>query len=407
MRVPTYYQFQLQNSLLSKQYGDLGKYMAQINSETKIQHSSEDPVLAAQINLSSNYLANLNSYSTNVTTAETRAQLLAAHAGSVASDLSQVKVLLKQALNGSSGTATRPELASQMRGLLTSMLSVANAQDPASGGYIFSGFNTDTMPFSQSGTSYQYQGGMQSSMIDIGPSASAVYNESGYNVFGNIFQGNGSFTVSANAANTGGATTDSGSINLATYIPDNYTISFVTNGGGDLAYQVTDNTTSSVIVPASAATKYVSGAPISFNGVTVAVSNMGQPPNVGDSFAIKPSQKQDIFTFVSSVAAALEDTTLNQGQLNQLLIQADTTLTQATNHMISYQAEVGTRSVAIKNQGKSNQDLILNQSKVLSGLQDLDMPTAVSAMMQKRLSLEMTTEAYKKMQDTLTSILRL
>ncbi len=77
------------------------------------------------------------------------------------------------------------------------------------------------------------------------------------------------------------------------YVADNYTLTFVTNGAGKLAYQIV-GASSGQVIPAPPATiptdapEYVIGEDISFNGLSI---NIKGTPQVGDTFQIAPSQK--------------------------------------------------------------------------------------------------------------------
>ena len=121
--------------------------------------------------------------------------------------------------------------------------------------------------------------------------------------------------TSANAGNTGNATIDQGSVATnGSWIRGNYTLSFT----GPAAYQITNS--AGVVVQNGA---YISGAPINFNGIQVAVSGA---PAAGDSFSINDN---------GNGSGDNRNLTVMAGLLNQALIGGTTSINAAVNQMVT------------------------------------------------------------------------
>jgi len=121
--------------------------------------------------------------------------------------------------------------------------------------------------------------------------------------------------TSANAGNTGNATIDQGSVATnGSWIRGNYTLSFT----GPAAYQITNS--AGVVVQNGA---YISGAPINFNGIQVAVSGA---PAAGDSFSINDN---------ANGSGDNRNLTVMAGLLNQALIGGTTSINSAVNQMVT------------------------------------------------------------------------
>ncbi len=121
-------------------------------------------------------------------------------------------------------------IATQAVQIQNSLLSLANTTN-GNGEYIFSGFAAQTQPFTLSATGATYNGDQGQRQVQIAAGQTVADGDNGDTVFNQIKTGNGTFTVSANAGNTGsgiiGATTVS---NPAAYDGGTYSINFTAPG---------------------------------------------------------------------------------------------------------------------------------------------------------------------------------
>jgi flagellar hook-associated protein 3 FlgL len=406
MRVPTVTQFRDQIELLSQQYEDIATLQAQADSGQKLQNSSDDPVLALQIKSVSDYITSLQAYSSNSILAQNRSKLFETSTQTVVDVMSKVTELTKAAQNDTLSDADRQDIAAQLQGCLNQLAAAANSQD-GNGNYIYSGYNTGSPAYTEQNGSYQYFGTMDAITINIGPNVSTPYSESGYNVFGNIPTGNGYFTVSAASTNTGNASTSAGNIvNTSSYVPDTYTVSFVTNSAGQLAYQVTGASSGQVMPPPPAtspadAPAYVPASDVNFNGVNL---NFTGAPKAGDSFQVAPSQPQNVFNSLQGLINNLQTpivTDTDRAQFHQAITESSESLSQAATHFIGYLSTIGTREVTIDTQSNSNEKIITNQKVILGKLADADSAEVISSLTEELSSLQTTQQIYLKIQQTM------
>ena len=409
MRIPTYAQYQQQAALMSVEYDKLTTLMNQADSGKKLLHSSDDPVLASQIKTQQTFMYQLQNYYDNGVVAASRASLINSSMANALNIGSQVQTLVKKAESGTLNDVNRAGLARELEGQLANLINIANTKD-SNGGYIFSGSNTVSPAYTQVNGNFQYQGSTDTTSINIAPNVSTTYNESGFNVFGDIFQGNGIFTISAGGSNVGAASATPGSVvDQANYIPDTYTVTFVNNGSGELAYQVVGAASGQVIptppatTPANAPT-YVAGSDITFNGITFNVSGL---PVAGDTLTVQPSTRENIFNTIQNMINLLSTPITNQGTFNQQITQLDASFGQVLDHLTTYQSEAGTRAAAINTQVDANKTNLTTQTVALSNLENIDIPTVYSAVTQQSLILQTTQAGYLKMQDILTKILQM
>lgn len=412
MRIPTNFFFLNQTDIISSEYDSVARLQQQANLGKKLLAPSDDPVLSARINLQNDYIANLQSYENNGTIAQNRMQMFDAATKSSIEILDKIKQTLVAAANETLSDNDRQVLAEQVKGYLTSMLSIANTQD-GSGQYVFSGDRYGDVPYIQENGAYKYNGGMHSTTISVSQYANVIYNESGYRIFDDNLTGNGVFTVSADDANTGNAYTGIGSVtNDNSYVADNYTITFVTNSSGKLGYEIAGASSGQVVPPPPAtipadAPDFNPDTSINFNGVSL---NFSGNPNVGDSFKVQSSQKENIFNsldqLVNVLSKPLSNDATAKAQFHQQLNQLSGSFDQIFNHMSTYQSEIGTRQSYVTEQVYANQANITQQTTLESELSNANMFAVLSSLSQQSLSLQVLTKTYGEIQDLFMQMLR-
>lgn len=412
MRVPTSLFFKDKMALVTSHYERLSKLIEQQSTEKKLLAVSDDPVLAGRIKMVEEYISELDSYKQNEVIVANRAKLFQSSIGGAVATTDQIKLALQRAGSDLISDDERKALAGTLKAYMNNLLNAANAKD-SNGEYIYSGYNANTQPYLMQNGAYTYQGTMNSTLVNIGQYASALYNESGHTVFGDIPMGNGKFIVNGGSGNTGTAVTTAGTVtNISAYVEDNYTISFVTNAAGRLAYTVTGATSGQVIpsppgtIPADAP-DYVNKGDITFNGLSL---NISGTPNVGDTFNIVPSSNQNVFDALQSAINLLEtpigsDKT-KMAAYHQSLNQIRGTMDQAFSHFVGYQSEAGIRGRMIDDQVALNAKLRLDHEVMRKELADPDMLDITSEISRQTLFLQSTMESYKLIEKALIEILR-
>ena len=409
MRIPTFHQFQQQSALISKQFDDMNKLMLQASTGHRIQASSEDPVLANQIKSHEDFISGIDNYYNNGVLAQNRSSLFSSSMHGSIDVLTEINTLVSKAQSGAVNDKDRISIAEQLEGTMTRLLAYANTAD-VDGNYIYSGFNSKTTPYVLNGGTYQYNGGYTRAYIDTSSNTNTVFYESGFKIFGDVFNGNGDFTISANSANAGDAASSPGSvIDRANYVSDTYTLTFVTNSAGQLAYQIVGATSGQVIPPPPAtipndAPAYTTKGDITFNGINFQIDGT---PQGGDVFTIAPSTQKNVFNTLKGVIDTLKQPITNQGLFNQTMSQLSASLEQISQHLTSNLSEVGARANAVENQVRTNKSIRDNYEITLSGLRDADVAQVYAALAQKSTALEATKASYLKLQETLMQLLQL
>lgn len=405
MRVPTSTFYRQEFNRFSEQWDRMSTALRQATSPEKLrlQYDSDDPVLAVDVNTTTDYIDTLTNYGMNTTLASNRVKTYDSAMNKVIGAVQSLSSLTTLASTQTLDDSSRSSIAIQMNSILEQLLGAANMQD-GTGQYIFSGYNTQSPAYLlQSDGKYYYQGSYDTTMINIGLNSEVVYGDSGFNIFGDIPTGNGVFTVSPNTANTGSVQISTGNINnAAPFVKDNYTLTFTNVAGVDY-YELT-GASSGVVIPA---TVYTDGATITANGMSF---SMKGAPKSGDTFSINPSTNQNVFDTMTGLVNLLKTPVGNDAtayakyatNLNQYISSMD----QALKHFVSYQSVIGTRGQQIDTQTSSILALTNIQKDIWTNIATVPEYESISNMKAQSNALEMTNGIYAELQRTLSSILR-
>lgn len=393
IRLSTSWMFQQSlSSMLGAQSG-LADIQNQVTSGSRINLASDDPAGAAQAVSLNHVIASTAQYSSNIDNANARLSTEANTLTSFNSLLDQVRSMTLQGINGTLSNADRSDMATQLTQIRAQLVQLANTTD-ANGNALFAGTATTSTPFVVNGNgSVSYAGNASNQMSQIGEGLRIPDSDAGANLFMNLPTGNGSFTASAAAANTGtllvGSTSvsDGAAWKAATAAgPVDYQISFDAAGN----WTATDAGGATVATGA-----YRDGGSISFNGMSIALSGT---PAAGDSVSVKSGGTQDVFSTLSNLIGALQDGTLSDTQRSNQISRQLESIDQAQSSVLGTQTDVGGRINRIAQQKTTYSDLTLTYQTTLSGVQDTDMASAISKLMLQSTALQASQQTFAKVQ---------
>ena len=377
MRVSTRGSYLQGLSMMQQLQSALDHTQRQISSGRRIFTPSDDPISASRALDMREAIGRLTQFDRNSGIAANRLSQEEASLGSVNNVLQRVRELSLQANNATQSNESRQLIAVEIREQLDQLVQLANQRD-GNGAYLFAGNLEDSKPITRMGANFTYNGDQGQRFIQIGEGRQVADGDSGAAVFFGIRNGNGTFTSSAAASNTGTGVLGAGSLtDPSAWIQDQYTVRFIDANN----YEVLDSA-AGVVTTGS----FQAGDTIAFRGIEFTLN--GQPQGA-DEFAINPSRMQDVFTMVEQIASAIEnpvsgDTSralLNNG-VNSGLLNID----QAIGNILDIRTQVGSRLAAIEDQIDSNGAFKLSYQETLASIEDLDYAEALS-----RLSLEATT----------------
>lgn len=381
------------NSLQSQ----MAKTQNQLSTNKRMLSAADDPIASARaLELTQSQSMNTQ-FGTNRSNANASLSLVDQSLGDVSSQITEIQSLIVTAGNGGYSQSDRAALATELEGRLSDLIGLANTQN-GTGGYLYSGYASTTQPYSQTPTGATYQGDQGQRTLQVGSSRKMAISESGSAVFDAISTGNGKFQTQAASTNTGAGIVSPGAvIDPSKATGHDYALNFAVSGDPAVTtYSVIDNSVS----PAADVLKdqpFTAGASISFDGISLDVK--GAPAN-GDSFTVKPSEKQSVFTTVTDLIKTLrspDNGSTGKAALANGLATASSNMQNALDNVLTVQASVGARMKELDSLDSTGTDLDTQYQTTLSGLQDLDMVKAISLYSQQQTTLQAAQLSFKTM----------
>ncbi|MEQ8289379.1 MAG: flagellar hook-associated protein FlgL [Gammaproteobacteria bacterium] len=407
MRVSTNFYVQRGlNNILDQQY-KLAEVQEQIASGKRLNRPSDDPTGATQVLRLEQAMSTTDQFQRNSDYARNRLTLEEATLKNVQDSLLRVREIAVQGANSTLSDTDRYALAQEVSERLKELVGLANTRD-ANQEYLFAGYKVNTQPFTQaSDGTYIYSGDHGERSLQISTGRQIQDSDAGNDVFMNLKNGNGAFQITANGANTGDTIINQGQvIDPASYsaTPQDYTISFVTNGNGNVGYNVVGSVDGQIIpAPPLDATldapDYVSGATIQFNGVETGFNGTPQP---GDSFAVTASTNESMFSSVQKLVTALEMPTasvgVNESEALNLINQSLVEIDNAFENITQVRTSVGARLKTIDDQVSVNESYKIELQSTLSNIRDVDIAEAAVELQSRLVALEAAQQSYARVQ---------
>lgn len=379
-------------AVLAQQQSDVARLQQQVSSGRRINSAADDPVGAAQMTLFQQGIDRIQTYSANADTAERRLSLEESSLNQVTDVLQRARELVVQAGGASALTdEARQSIANEIKELRASLVDIANTQD-GEGRYLFAGNAVQTRPFAVSGNAVNYLGDQGVRMQRISDDRLIQENDSGDDVFNAIRNGNGVFSVSNSAANTGNINFAAATVtDPAAWVVSDHVIAFTS---------ATDYVVVEAGVTIASGSGYVPGSSIEFNGVSI---DFEGEPATGDLFFARASRNQSVFATLDNLVGTLESSINNpsdraqfQTGLNNSLMDLEQSLT----HINDVRSDVGARLKAIDSQRGVNDEVAYQLETSLSKVRDLDYASAIADLQLRLLSLETAQKSYAQTQRT-------
>lgn len=389
MRISTISAYLNGLSAIQRLQSQLDLTQRQVSTGRRILVPSDDPVAATRALEFRESLARLDQYERNGGMALNRLAQEETVLGSVNNSLQRVRELALQANNATQSDESRQMIAIEMREQLDHLMQLANTKD-GNGRYLFAGNREDVEPVSRTGASFAYNGDQGQRLIQIGESRLIPDSDPGADIFFRIRAGNGAFVVEPVGGVAGtGIVGQTSLVDPSLWDQGTYTVRFIDPAN----YEVVDS--GGAVISSGA---YQSGDSIAFAGIEF---NLTGTPAANDSFAVRPSAYQDMFTSIDLLATAIEQSvtdevsraTMTNG-INRGLLDID----EAIGTVLNTRTKIGTRLAAIENQADINGSIALTVQETLAEIEDLDYAEALSRLSLQVTSLEAAQQSFVRTQ---------
>ena len=163
----------------------LNTALQEVSTGKSVNEPSDNPAAAAEMVQNTIETGDVDQYTQNVTSVLSTVQSASSALSAVVSSLTQAVSLGTEGANGTNNSSNLQSLASEVQGILTSVVSEANTS--VSGAFLFAG-TSNTVPFTadaSSSTGYTYNGNTDTNSVAIGDSQSIQVNLPGSQIFTN------------------------------------------------------------------------------------------------------------------------------------------------------------------------------------------------------------------------------
>lgn len=376
---------------ISKKQSDVADIQTQIASGKRINSPSDDPAQAGRLLRLEEASSQLVQYNRNASAAETRLTLEETTLTGVNDTLMRVRDLALSSTSGAVDDQSRTAIRAEVEQLLEELYDLGNLKD-SNGDFLFSGNNNASKPFSQQNP-VSYAGNDMTRSLPIGLGREIKTGDTGSDVFIRIKEGNGGFSVAADAANAGTGVIATGSVNdPAAYDRGNYKIVFTAPD----TYDVIDTSGGA---PIQSGVAFTENTAIDFKGISTSIQGV---PQVGDSFEISPSGFKDLFSTVDDLITALAAPTgsvsekaSQQQNVDGVLVNID----QALEHINTFRSRIGSRVNSIDNSREQNSAVQLEINRTQAGMEDLDYTKAVTDLQSRINSLEVLQKSFARIEN--------
>ncbi|MFJ7566503.1 flagellar hook-associated protein FlgL [Herminiimonas sp. NPDC097707] len=396
MRISTNMIFEMGSRQMSELQAAMARTQQQVASGRRILSPADDPVAAATA-LGVNQAISINDqFSINRQNVKSALSQEESVLQSVTSLLQSVKDAVVGAGNGSMNDQQRQTYLTQLRSNFDELMGLANTRDPG-GNYIFGGYQTNSQPFTQSASGATYNGDQGQRMLQVDTARQLAGSDSGTDVFESGKTGNGRFVTAADAGNNGTGVVSLGSVSdLAQLNGHTYELTFAVDAvTGLTTYQVTE-TPAPVPPPLPTDLPFVSGQAITIGGMQFDIK--GNPADQ-DTFTVKPSTEQSIFTTINNLIDSLSVTGEGQpGQtrLTNALNTANTNIDKTIDNILTMRTTIGSRLKEVDNLEDSGMDMKLQYQSTLKALQEIDPVEAYSQFTQQQYTLQAAQQSFIK-----------
>ncbi|MBL8476250.1 MAG: flagellar hook-associated protein FlgL [Methyloversatilis sp.] len=417
MRISTNTIYETGTAGLVRQSSELFRTQQQMSTGKRVLAPSDDPVASATALEIDQTKAMNDQHAVNRRDA-TSALGFAESQISTAGDLiASIRERLIQAGNGALSDSDLKSIATDIRGSFAGLMGVANSRD-AFGDFLFSGYRSDTQPFAgsiEAGVTYAGDDGQRESQV--GSARRIAVSDSGSTVFMRMRTGNGDFTMSPGAGNTGSAVSDLGSVTSGV------DWNAATNGGSfNIVFDVTNNVTTYDIIDNTSGNSMLTGAapgaapyPRTYvEGDTITLASQGAEPAfdlgarfsitgspaTGDSFSLDRSATQSVFETISDVVMALEGGTNGNpvaiAALNNTLSATIGNIDQAQEALLTVRSRIGARAAELDALNSLGADVDLQFQAQLADLRELNYTEAISRLTQQQTYLQAAQQSFLK-----------
>ncbi|MCU0764333.1 MAG: flagellar hook-associated protein FlgL [Hydrogenophaga sp.] len=397
MRVSTANSYDNTISLLARRQAEMSQQQERLATGKRVLKPSDDPVSATLSETAQNRRTRVEADQRALDASKTSLQQAESALAESGELIQRVRDLFITSGNATFTDSEREDVARQLEGLREQLIDVANRKDNA-GRTLFGGLGGSSTPFvdlyTPTGAGVQFEGLRGQAAAGA---ASLPQSLDGHAIWMRVPGGNGSFTASLGAGNTGGVSTSVGTvIDPAALTGDQYRIDFA-DVAGEMQFTVTNLTNAGANpMPGLTGVPYVQGRSVEFDGLALRLDGV---PAAGDTVEIAPSAPTDIFSVVQNAINVLRDTSPNRSALQTTeMARAITELDAGHDRVLLARGRAGEWLNRADSLDTLMEDRVVDFKAEQSRLEDLDLVKGISDFQSQQIALEAAIKAYGQVQ---------
>lgn len=240
MRISTQTFYQRSTNSITEKQAITSQLNVHLTEGKRVIHAADDPVAAASIQRLRQSVSVNTQYLKNIEVAEAANAQEESTLAQVVNVMQRTRELMVSAVDGAYNLDNLETIAQSLEQLKEELVALANTKDGASE-YIFAGYEVDTKPFQVNafGT-IEYFGDTGTRSLQVGAGVDAQINDSGFDLFMNLGNGNGSFVSTVGSTNNGSGIIEQGLVFDPTiaknFVGEEYSVHF-TDPGASLPLQ--------------------------------------------------------------------------------------------------------------------------------------------------------------------------
>ena len=368
-----------------------------INKQTKILTAADDPSGAARaVGLEAN-IQQTTQYQNNNAAARNSLELQETVHKSIRGAMDRARVLTLSLGNGTYDEDDRKAIGAQLVNIRDELFDLMNRRDEL-GGFLFSGFQDQTQPYSLNATTgkYEFNGDEGQKSIQLSLSTSIAANDSGRSIFDSVDKRFQTTTPTVGAPVTSASVSVANQSVFDNFYKQNY--DGLTAGNNDYTvvfsapsnYEVQRNGASQV--PPVTGT-YTAGEPINYNGLSIDVT--GAAPGGTVDFSLQPPEKTNILNSLTDLINAI-----NAGDsgnlLNERILDATVEIDNASSKVDSAMSSIGGRLNVIESIFGSNEDVLIATKSHKADVVELDYITGITELVKQETALQAVQATFSR-----------
>jgi flagellar hook-associated protein 3 FlgL len=368
-----------------------------INKQTKILTAADDPAGAARaVGLEAN-IQQTTQYQNNNAAARNSLELQETVHSSIRGAMDRARVLTLSLGNGTYDEEDRKAIGEQLSNIRDELFDLMNRRDEL-GGFLFSGFQDQTQPYSLNATTgkYEFNGDEGQKSIQLSLSISIAANDSGRSIFDSVDKRFQTTTPVVGAPVSAATVTVANQSVFDNFYKQNYDGLTAANNDYSVVFSAPSNyeiqRNGAAMVPAVTGV-YTAGNPINFNGLTIDAT--GAAPGGTVDFSLRPPEKTNILNSLTDLINGIEAGD-SGNVLNERILDATVEIDNASAKVDSAMSSIGGRLNVVESIFGSNEDLLIATKSHKADVVELDYSTGITELVKQETALQAVQATFSR-----------